>query len=516
MNKILKWGLPGMMACSFLGLNAQQINPMTEAVLRDYAEILAENPKDYYTLYDRASQYLSLGEYARALSDIEMALEYTPETDKDYRIAEYSLKSDILLSQKNYDGALEAINAALALNPTSTSELYKAGSIYLMINKPQEALNSFQRLQRESTRSQEAFYGMAKSNAMLGNNQEAAKLINEVENLGKQSFVTYCRIGDLYSDMNDIKNATKNYVIAYTMEDNNPRPIESLKFLGRKNFNAVMESLDEIIASNSDNVALNYIKAILAYDAGQYDKAVAACKNLATGLEEDSPAVYRMLALSQLALNNVPEAVQSINTAEKLAPNSPGVLLDKAEILMNQNPQQAYEAAEKAAAATPDSETTMMVAAKAAIMAGKYPEALNYLNNVVLSNPANGEALLLRGYLNDECLKEGKEGIADYTRAGNIHQSGNVSDLVFAAIGKAKANKKLDAEGMINDAVKKVGNNKDDLYLVAVYYAQTGNLEKAKEFADKAMLNGYGNIYNLQANDEPIFNLKPIRHLMGK
>ena len=35
---------------------AQQISPLTKAVLRGYEEILRENPQDYSTLYQRATQ----------------------------------------------------------------------------------------------------------------------------------------------------------------------------------------------------------------------------------------------------------------------------------------------------------------------------------------------------------------------------------------------------------------------------------------------------------------------------
>ena len=158
-------------------------------------------------------------------------------------------------------------------------------------------------------------------------------------------------------------------------------------------------------------------------------------------------------------------------------------------------------------------EATLVAGAKAAMQAGYYPDAQALLNEVVLSNPSNAEALLLRGYLNTEYLKDGKAGVADYTRAGNAEQNGEVRPLVLAAIGKAKVNKKLDAEGMVNDAIAKATSG-DDFYLIAVYYAQTGNLEKAKEYVDKAKSNGYTNLYNLQTDTEPLLNLQPIRHLM--
>lgn len=513
-SKFLKWGLSGVLACTVLGTGAQQINPMMEAVLQNYADILAQNPRDYQTLYDRATQYMELGDYVRALSDIDMALDCTPASDSDYRLAEYSLKGDIMTAQKNYAGAIEATNAALAISPTSQADLYKLGNLYLLTNQPADALKAFQSLQRENSRSQEAFYGMAKAQAMLGNTLEAENLIKEVEALGKQSFITYCRIGDLYSDMGNVKEATTNYVIAYTMTDDSQRPLSSLKLLMKKNPNLVLETLEGIIASKPDNVALNYIEAILAYDAGMYAVAEKACKELASKLEEDSPAVYRMMALSQLALNKTSEAKDAIGVAERLAPGATGMLLDKAEVFLIQDPQVAWEAASQAVSQSSNDELALISGAKAGMMAGKYPEAMNYLNEVVLSNPSNGEALLLRGYLNEEYLNDGKAAVGDYTRAGNIHQSGAVSDLIFAALGKAKSGKKLDSDGMIAEAVQKAGNDKDLLYLIAVYYAQTGNLEKAKEFADKAVANGYANVYNLKTNTEPLFNLAPIHHLM--
>lgn len=512
-TNFIKYGLLGMAFLSMGNVMAQQINPMTEAVIRNYSDILAENPKDYLTLYDRATQYLSIGDFTRALSDVEMALEYTPDKDVDYKVAEYSLKSDILSSQKDYQGALAALNEALKINASAQTELYKLGNIYLLTNQPKEALQAFQRLQRENTRSQEAFYGMAKANALLGNTEEAVNLINQIETLGKQSFVTYCRIGDLYVDMNKLPEATSNYMIAYAMADSSTRPIESLKFLVKKNPAVVMDAIDKNIEANPDNVTLNYVKAIVAYDGGLYDKVEKACKDLAKGLEKDSPAVYRMMALSQLALDKREEAKQSIATAEGLEPNSNGILIDKAMIFMHDDPAKANEFAEKALIAHPDDEETLLLAAKSAMLSGKYKEAQAHLGNIILSDPSNIEALLLRGYLNSDLLKDGKAGVADYTRAGNV-KTDDPYQMALSALGKAKIGKRLDSEGIIGDAIAKAGNNKDNLYIIAVYYAQTGNLEKAKEFADKAVANGYSNIYNLKSNNEPLLNLSPIHHLM--
>ena len=510
MSRLLRWSVSGVIVLAYLGTYSQHINPMTEAVLRNYTEILQENPKDYITLYDRASQYYNIGDYTRALSDIDMALEYTPDKESDYKVAEYTLKSDILTSIGKYDASIQALKKCLELKSESPQELYKLGNLYLMINQPQEALATFQQLQRINSRSQEAFYGMAKANVALGRNNEASQLLSQIESLGMQSYITYCRIGDLYSDMGELSKAARNYIIAYTMTDTANRPVESLKILTKKDPKAVVGAIDDMLDGEPDNYSLNYVKAILAYEQGLYEDSEIAGKDLANKMGEESPAVYRMIAMSEHALNKSNEAKENILKAEMLQPDNVGILLDKAEIMMNMEPSIAYIAAKKALALDPDNSSALMTGSKAAIMAGEYQDALNYLNNLILSNPSDGNALLLRGYVNMEYLKDSKAAMSDYTRAGNIHQDGSISNLVIAAIGKAKAGKKLDAQGMIEDAVKHVGNDKDGLYLVALYYSQTGNLNKAKEFADKAVLNGYNNLYNLNIIKEPILNLSQI------
>lgn len=510
-KKLIKLGIPCLIACSYMNGQAQQINPMTEAVMRQYAEILAEDPKDYYTLYDRAAQYYSMGEYARALSDIEMALEYTPEKDSDYRMAEFALKSDILGAQKNYEGAIQCAKSALAINPIAEPTLYKLGNLYIAASKPQDALETFQQLQRQNPRSQEAFYGMARANVMLGNPMEAQSLLQQVESFGDNSFLTYCRLGDLYAEMGELPLATKNYLIAYNLEDNSSRALESLKVISKKNPQVVMESLDNVIAENPDNIALNYVEAILAFDGGDYVTAERACKAISKDSEHESSAVYRMMAMSQLFQNKLQEAVESIKIAEKMSPANKDILTNKSDILLSQNAAAAIEAADAALKLDADYEAALIAGARAAVLLHDADRALGYLNNVILSNPSNIEALLLRGYVNEDLKKDEKAASADYNRAGNAHQDGSVNNLVLGALGKAKAGKLLDADGMIKDAVKVAGNDKNDLYLIAVYYAQTGNLDKAREYSQKALLEGYSNLYNLQTNKQPLLNLIPMR-----
>ena len=94
------------------------------------------NPKDYTTLYQRATQYYNLSMYDEALVDIIKALDYTPEKEKELRIDEYSMLTDIYIQTKEYDKALSAVNNALALSPKDYALLYKKGNVALYLNRP--------------------------------------------------------------------------------------------------------------------------------------------------------------------------------------------------------------------------------------------------------------------------------------------------------------------------------------------------------------------------------------------
>lgn len=495
------------------GMKAQQINPMTEAVIRGYNEILADNPKDYYTLYDRASQYYSIGNLDRALSDIDMALEYTPASEKDYRVSELGLKAEILMAKKEYRKSLEATNEALKINPSSQTDLYRLGNLFLIENNGEGALKAFSQLQRENSRSQEAFYGMAKANVMLNRIDDAQQLINQIESLGKNSFITFCRIGDLYIDMNKTKEASSNYIKAFIMDNGSNRPIESLKFLAKRDYPAVIDAIDTYQTASPDNISFPYLKAVVAFDAGDYNLASQACQQLEGLVKEPNPSVYRMMAISQKAMGNITDAVKQIDKAQEISPNNADILADKADILLAIDATKALASAQEALGIDTDNEFALLTGAKAAILAADKDKGLEYLNDIILINPANVEALLLRGYLYDVLAKDGKLSVQDYGRAGNI-KSDNAAEKALIALGKAKAGKKLDAEGIIKEAIEGSIRDKEALYNIAVYYSQTGSLDKAKEYVDKAVKAGYTNQYNLKANNEPLLNLTPIYHLM--
>lgn len=499
------------------GVSAQQIDPLTKAMLNGYKKILDENPKDYETLYQRATQYYKLSMYDNALVDIMKALDFTPAKEKSLRIDEFSMLGDIYIQTKDYDKALQAVDNALALTPSDYALLYKKGNICLYLNNPEEAYNSFQAMQRLKSRSQEAFFGMAKADIMMGKTEDARELIKEAEKADPSGWLTFSRIGDLYADMNEDENAAANYLSAFSLSDNDAsRPLQSLIKLAGKNYPAVEAAMQYAISRSSNPDALYFLQANIAFNSGCYKEAYNGFTKLLESKEGQIGSVYAKMALTCLALNKLTEAQTNADMAV-IKENSVSTLVTKAKVNNScGNAPVALMAASKALRIDANSSEAAIESALANLQLDDNKAVLQSLNEVALSSPDDIYALMVRAYVNFDILNDAKEAIHQYSRISEMEED-SFPGISFKAMAKSFAGKKLDADEIMRKALSdKKDLTKDDYYWVSVYYAQTGNLTEAKRMINKALALGYQNLYNLYSNKTANLNIAPIRHLLEK
>lgn len=491
---------------------SQQIDPLTKAMLNGYDELLKENPKDYQTYYERAAQYYQLSLYDRAFNDIAKALEFTPAKEAALVAQEYSLLSDIAVAAKDYQKALTAVERALTISPDSYADLYRKGNVLLYLNQPQEAYNTFKSMQRLKSRSPEAFSGMAKACVMMGNEQEAESLIKHIEESDPTNYITYCRIGDIYHDMKQDERAATNYLMAFSLARNPQRPLGSLIDLSRSNYPAFKSAIDYAVSRTDNKAPLYYIFSNVAFNSGNYKDAEAALSSLMKLKEGREPSVMAMLAQTDLALNRPEDALSNIDQALALG-ETPDLLIIKSQALRALGrPAQGVLEARKALDMKPSNVDAMLELGAAAIDAGDSATALEALNDAIMSDSGNPLPLLLRGYVNENMLKDNRKGAADYLRASNL-SADEFPNVAWKALAKARAGKKLDADAMMENALSGV-SDKDHLYMAAVYYAQTGDLEKGADLLNKALAAGYNNQYNLRTANTANLSIAPIRHLL--
>ncbi|MDE6294674.1 MAG: hypothetical protein K2M03_01270 [Muribaculaceae bacterium] len=495
-----------------LGVSAQQINPITKAMLDGYDQILKENPQDYQTLYERAAQLYRLSMYDRAMNDIVKAVEYTPEKEKMYKIQELSLLSDIAVETKNYDMALRSIDEALELDPDNYSNIYKKGNVCLQLNKPEEAYRAFSSMQRLKTRSQEAYFGMAQACIMMDKQSEASDLLKEAENADPSSYITYCRVGDLYKEMGQIENAASNYLIGISLSSDNPRPLNSLVELGKSDYPAVATALNYAIDRSTNRAPLLYLKGSIAQAAGYYNDAVDAFTELSKMPQGSDAGVLTGLAQGEFDLNNLDAALSYIDKAIATGASLVSYILKTKILLGLKQTAQAVSESSKAVGLAPENTEALMTRAYALAADKKGKEANDILTEIIIISPDNVKALLLRAYINSELLNNGKGAVIDFNRI--IAESPETFEgKVCKGIALAKVGKKIDGDSLIEEALRE-SPTKDDLYYAAIYYAQTDNLTKGLELINKAIYEGYGNKFNLERNETPLLNIAPLRRLM--
>ena len=97
------------------GLN----NPITKAIMKVYQQLLDSDPQDYETYYKRANEYYNHSLYSKALSDINNALKYMPEQNKDLRFESLCLRASIYEEIKELDKALTDLNQAYIYDSNS-------------------------------------------------------------------------------------------------------------------------------------------------------------------------------------------------------------------------------------------------------------------------------------------------------------------------------------------------------------------------------------------------------------
>ncbi len=492
-------------------INAQQINPITKAVLDGYTQTLKENPKDFETLYQRAAQYYSLSMYDNALADVVRAIDCTPTKEKDYLMREFALLADIDIELKEYSKALSAVDKALDLNPDSYPDLYRKGNILLHLKDGEAAYRTFYSMQRLKSRSQEAYFGMAKARLLTGQKGEAEALMKEALNADPTNPVSFCRIGDLYREMGDNRQAAANYLSAFALGSSSDRPLQSMIRIAADDFQSMADAIEYALSRSDNQIPLLFLKGNIANHTGNYPQAYEAFSSLLKIPAGQAPTVYAAMAEACLALDKTDEANANISTALEKENSVESLILRSRISRAAGHPADALLSATKALEGDPGNAEALVQTALANIDLKNYPDALKALNETVLSDPENPLPLMLRAHINDQWLGNPKAAVADRNRVSSFPTE-KFPETAFKALAKARNGKRIDADEIIGNALKN-SPSKDDCYWAAVYYAQTGNLEEAKQWRDRAVSLGFSNLYLLNSNTTPGLNLKPLSHL---
>lgn len=492
-------------------LSAQQINPVTKAVLDSYSAILAENPNDYRTLYERATQYFNMGMYEKAVDDVVHAIGCTPLSEKALMASEYQLLATIELARNRYESAMDAVNKGLEFSPSNYSLLYLKGNAALHLKDASTARAAFSAMQRQKSRSQEALFGLAKVDIMEEKYSDAQEKMKIIEDMKSTDAVTFCRLGDLYLDMNDRYGASMQYVSAFALAgDDRSRPIESLYKVARTDYDAAMRAIDFAINKAPQSQALVYLKGNIAFHCGHNEDALNAFSQV-IALSPSSPgaSVFHYQAQAALNLNYPDRALSAANKAVQIDPK-PEHLLTLARVYASQgNHQKAYEIAQQALQQAPTDIEVLSVAAIEALALNRSQDALDHISYAIMCDASDPYPLLIRGWIYANVLHDIPSAQADYGRAAAI-PAASVRQKALQGLAQAGAGKTIDAGATVYEAEQLI-QDADDCHWVAIAYANTGNIDKARQLIDRAVAMGCDNRYITECDATPGMSLKHVK-----
>lgn len=504
MIKLKTYIVAAALSCSML-CAAQQINPITQAMLDGYAELLEANPNDYLTLYERASQYYNLSNYEAALSDIKRAIACTPAKEKDQFASEYALAADVYTELKQYTDAYTAINKALELRPDTFKWIYAKGNLCLHLNDIKAAEQAYKTMQRMYPRSVEALFGLAKVAIAENRFSEAKELMKEVQRLDSNNYLTFCRLGDLHRDMNEPQEAAAEYLNAFSLTKNSNRPMASLMELATTDYDALQQAIDYALNRTKNVVPLYFISGNAAVAAGKYDDAYTTYRQLLAMPDIDADALYPAMGEICLMRGDLSEADNYLSKALMLQDNEQNNLLKAKAENARGNSASALIYAENVLRKNPDNTDALLEAAEAKLTAGEDDAAIDYLNRAIISNAEDVRPLLVRGFLQANG-RVGATSVNDFKRAAS-YPAENDEKTAYKAIAQALSGNALDANATINSLKEKATNNAGAAYLYALYLNNTGNLSEAQAMLKKAEAGGFENEYLLKYFKMPVISV---------
>ena len=494
------------------GLAQENENPMSQAVIKVYDRLLKEDPKDYETYFNRANEYYKRNQYTKALSDIDNALQYTPESNKDLRLQEYSLRANINMMMDKKEEALKDITTAFLLSPNDYVICYQKANLELELDHFLEAKEGFKRLQRINSRSTEALVGLARVAVKENNIGLANDYINKAVELDQTNSNIYVRRASIRKSMGNNAGSVEDLLIAISLDNNNTTAYKDLNEMANEDYRAVMTGVSNVISQVPEQGMYYYIRGYIAMDHYHYVSALSDFEYIIKNHLYNYAGIYRNAAVCHLNLVQYEQALENINQAISMEEKNAKSYQVKAEILLAQkNYAEALNCINKAIEKGEENEESFVIKGRALTGSGDYIEASSAFGEASMHSPSSPLPYLYRGFVLERYLNSEESAKIFYTRAFKTSEENNT---IYSLAGFAlyKSGDKEAADKWVETMLDAGDNDGSVNYYSACYYSMTGDTEKALQCAEKSVNLGFGSLYLWNEYDEGLINVSAIRN----
>lgn len=495
------------------GAQSSYDDPMSQALLKAFDELLDEDPRDPETLVRRAGLYYAHHDYVKALDDINTAMKYYEPGDEEVRYPAYQLRAKVYQRQKKYDDALADLNSVLSMSPQDYGTIYQRAVVLYELGRYQEANADYNLMLRLNPRSQDALLGLASVAVKQNNLGTANDLADRAVALSPNRSEIYIGRASVRRLMGDDQGAVDDYVTAISVDNaSTARALQNLVDMSRSNYPTVMAGLSSAISKAPRNGMYYFIRAMIAQGHCNYLAAIADYDKIINENLDSYPGLNGALAECYYYLGRYDRALLNADYAISATDDNAFYYVLKSRIKRALGDSEAaLDAAEKALEKTPEDIDALQAKALAQVDLGQYADASIALSEAAMVNPENPTLQILRGWILGDYRKQQANAERAYEMVLDMdYDFDNVQSLRgFALLA-------LDRKEQADKWMERVLDTADDYdgavnYYAACYYAQSGMPERALRCMEASLQKGYANYHNWTKATEANINCTPLR-----
>ncbi|MCM1028494.1 MAG: tetratricopeptide repeat protein [Pseudoflavonifractor sp.] len=394
------------LASMHLPLVAQDFNPVSDDIIATYTELIAKKPSSYDLYLSRATEYLSQGLTAPALSDLNEALRLVPKGEKEARFEILSQRASLYEMQMDYEAALADLVAAGEIIPGVPSVLMAKGRVLSELERYPEAMEAFNRVRRANPHDADAIFGLANAAALNGDSDMALKYAAEGVALDPGSSSSYITQAKIYEALGRDDEVIAQYIAAIGCNDKGAaEAMQALANLSYKGYHKMMTALEKAITDNPTSGTLRYLRATISQAHCHHASALADF-NMINGAGPFADGSLGMfIAESEIALGHYDEALKALDALPSYMVNSEAATLRARALYLMGHNDEAIAAAQRAVDDNQNPDAFFALGC-ALITAGHNEEASAAFASAIMLEPSNRpEAYFLRAPLVSEAQR---------------------------------------------------------------------------------------------------------------
>lgn len=489
-------------------------DPMSQALMKAFDELLEEDPRDPETLVRRAGLYYAHQDYIKALDDVNTAMKYYEPGDEESRYPAYQIRAKIYQRQKKYDDALADLNQVLKMSPQDFGTIFQRAKVLYELGRYQEANADYNLMLRLNPRSQDALLGLARVAVKQNNLGTANDLTDRAVALTPGRSEIYIGRAAVRELMGNQAGAVEDYITAISTDDvSTGSALRHLVALSRTDYPTVMAGLSSAISKAPRNGMFYFIRAMIAQGHCNYLAAIADYDKIINENLDSYPGLNGALAECYYYLGRYDRALLNADYAISATDDNEFYYVVKSRILRATGDSEgALTAAEKAIEKSPEDVDALIAQALAHVDLAQAADASVALSEAAMVNPENPELQILRGWVLGDYRKQAANAERAYEMVLDMDfDFDNVHSLRgFALLA-------LDRKEQADKWMERVLETADDYdgavnYYAACYYSQAGLPERALKCMEASLEKGYANYHNWTKANEANINCAPIRN----